>query len=88
MNIFRREFLGRVPASGACKILNEQDIKLIYIPSKSLILGSSEVAVRIKNGYLGYMVDYTIVDFQIQMKVNLNGFEMVESVFYTGTSSF
>lgn len=83
MMFFKTEFLGRELASNDCEILNESAIKLIYIPSKSLLLASSDVPIQIKNDYLGYQVDYTIGDFQIQFKANSNGW-----VFYKGTSSF
>jgi len=88
MRYFKREFLGNLHASLDCKILNEAAIKLIYIPSKSLLLASADVPIQIKNDHLGYQVNYNIVDFEIQFTSNLNGWERVESVFYSGTSSF
>lgn len=88
MRYFKREFLGRDLAAKDCRILNEEALKLIYLPSKNLLLASSDVPIQIKNDHLVYKVAYTIVDFEIQFKPSLNGWQLVESVFYSGTSSF
>lgn len=88
MKYFKREFLGRDLAAKDCRILNEDAIRLVYRPSKMILAATSNVPIQIKNDHLGYQVAYTIVDFEIQFKPSFNGWELVESVFYSGTSSF
>jgi hypothetical protein len=88
LKIFRREFLGNDTASNSCKIINEDDIRLIYIASENVLYASCDSPILIRNNYLGYHVQYQLADFEIKFKQSLNGFRLIESVYYSGTSLF
>jgi len=88
LGIFKSEFLGKTGASTHCKIVNENDISLIYKPSTNTLIAFSEKPLIIKNRYLGYTIQYNLIDFEIEFKTNAQGLRYTEKVFSSGTSFF
>ncbi len=88
MKIFKREFLGKGEAAKDCKILNEDAVQLVYMKSKNTLYAYAEVPIKIQNKYLGYSVNYNIVDFEVKFVDSLSDYPWVENVYYAGTSNF
>tara|TARA_R110002049_G_scaffold112299_3_gene261728 strand:+ start:1361 stop:2392 length:1032 start_codon:yes stop_codon:yes gene_type:complete len=88
LGIFRRQFLGTTPPAVECKILNEDDVRLYYDKEKNILYGYANKPLQIRNKFLGYIVQYHLVDFEVRYHNSLSGFNMVESVFYAGTALF
>ena len=88
LRIFRSEFLGKTMSSKYCRITNEKDISLIYKPSTNTLIAFSDKPLIIKNRYLGYTINYNLVDFEIEFKTSLQGLRYTYKVFSSGTSFF
>jgi len=88
IRIFRSEFLGKTTATNYCKILNEKDLRLIYTPSTKTLTAYADKPISIKNKYLGYTIDYTIVDFEIEFKTSSQGLRYTYKVYSSGMSFF
>ncbi|TXD81201.1 carboxypeptidase-like regulatory domain-containing protein [Subsaximicrobium wynnwilliamsii] len=88
LKYFRREFLGRGEAAEACKILNEDQIQLVYSKSKNTLYAYCDQPVQIKNKHLGYRLNYKIVDFEVRFVDNRSGLIFVQGVYFAGTSNF
>lgn len=66
LKLFRKHFLGMTNAGKSCKILNEDDIYLYYNSNNNKLTASSDSPLVIRNKYLGYEVQFTLIDFYIQ----------------------
>lgn len=65
LNIFRQEFLGTTIPALQCKIKNEKDIRLYYNKAKNTLFAYAEVPIQIQNNYLGYKIEYNLMDFEV-----------------------
>lgn len=88
LRIFKSEFLGKTISSKHCRITNEKDISLIYKPSTNTLIAFSEKPLIIKNRYLGYTINYNLIDFEIEFKTSTQGLRYTQKVFSSGTSFF
>lgn len=88
LRIFRSEFLGKTIDSKKCKILNEEDIILIYSKSKNTLIAYSKGPIIIRNKYLGYEIKYNLVDFEVEFITDKDGFRFSHKVYMAGTSFF
>ncbi|MCB7481405.1 carboxypeptidase-like regulatory domain-containing protein [Christiangramia sediminis] len=88
LKIFKEQFIGMGKTAKNCKILNEDEIILRYSPSKNTLLASSENKLVIENNNLGYKINYTLVDFNVQFKPDENESSSPVSIYYSGTSYF
>ncbi len=88
LRIFKSEFLGKTEASKYCKIINEKDITLIYKASSNTLIAYSEKPIIIKNKYLGYQINYNLMDFEIKFNYDTMGLLHTHKVYYVGTSYF
>ncbi len=86
--IFKREFLGNSKESLQCKIKNEDDIQLVYVPSKNILLAYAEVPLKIINRFLGYEVNYNLQNFRIDFSTGESGLRFSRIVYYEGYSYF
>ncbi|MAZ28591.1 MAG: hypothetical protein CL868_16140 [Cytophagaceae bacterium] len=85
---FKRIFLGANPPARECTILNEDALKLIYIPSKELLTAYAEEPLIIENRFLGYRLRYTLTDFTAQYNTPLGGLQQSGLTYYAGLSFF
>jgi len=83
LNIFRREFLGSTIAGLEAKIKNEDAIRLYYNKERNSLYAFAEVPIQIQNNYLGYIISYTLSDFEVNFG---GGGESLFSSGYTYTS--
>ncbi len=88
LKIFKREFLGRGGEAQSCKILNEDDIELVYRKSTNTLFAYADVPIKVQNKYLGYIVNYNIVEFEVKFTNSLSEFPWVKSVYLAGTTNF
>jgi len=62
---FRKGFLGEDHKDKKIKILNEDDVKLRFIPSTNTLVATSKIPLRVQNKYLGYLIEYDLIDFEV-----------------------
>ncbi|MDR3272980.1 MAG: carboxypeptidase-like regulatory domain-containing protein [Flavobacteriaceae bacterium] len=86
MKVFRRQFLGASKGGKECKILNENDIVLLYNDDNTLT-AYSDVPVEIANPYLGYDIRWEIIEFKVKYKRESLSELMISSVSIIGTAS-
>lgn len=88
LRIFKSEFLGKTAVTKHCKILNEKDIILIYSKSNKTLVAYSKNPILITNKYLGYNIQYDIVDFEVEFITGRKGLEYPHMIHIAGTSFF
>ncbi len=88
LQIFISEFLGKTEASKYCKIINKNDISLVFKASSNTLIAFSEKPIIIKNKYLGYTINYNLIDFEIKFKTSTQGLRYTHKVYSAGTSFF
>ncbi|MBF4983483.1 carboxypeptidase-like regulatory domain-containing protein [Nonlabens mediterrranea] len=100
---FKQYFLGTSPFAADCKILNLDEVKLRFNPVSGLMTARCNEPILVKNKYLGYLVSYDLMDFELQFEKRilkagpgiimpdnvqvLESFHLVEA-FYIGSSFF
>lgn len=88
LDIFRKEFLGKLPGSRKCKIKNEEVLSLSYSPSTETLTAYSHVPLVIINRYLGYKLQYNLQNFLVQYTTGTSGLQITKYVYYEGFSFF
>lgn len=88
MNAFRRHFLGETLAGKSCKILNEDDIQLIYNVNNNTMYASSDNPIIVQNKYLGYTVSYNLQAFYTQYTRKTLSDNYMTRYHISGSSSF
>jgi hypothetical protein len=88
MKIFKKEFLGNNRAARLCVIENEDDIELFYDYDRLTLVASSTKPLRIQNPYLGYKIEFNLVDFYIKFNKVSVKHNHVSSSLFLGTSLF
>lgn len=88
LKAFKREFLGTNWAGKRCNILNEEDIELFYDYGSNRLEARSLKPLLIDNRFLGYMVNFDLVDFYIKFNKRTLKKEFMHSSLFLGTSLF
>ncbi|WP_298420379.1 carboxypeptidase-like regulatory domain-containing protein [uncultured Kordia sp.] len=88
MAIFRREFIGKTVGASECRILNEDDIEVVFNPTTKKLTAYASKPILVKNKYLGYTISYNMEEFEAQLNVSRNGFTTTRSVYVEGTSFY
>jgi hypothetical protein len=88
MDIFKREFIGRSISTTDCRIVNQDDIKLVYNPATQKLNAYASKPIIIKNKYLGYIVSYTMEEFEADLRLTTMGDVLTRSVYVEGTSFY
>lgn len=70
--IFKQNFLGRNDAAEKCEILNPKAVKFRYDKENRKITATANVPIIITNPYLGYRLEYDLVEFFIDYQSNYN----------------
>ena len=86
--IFLKEFLGRSKAGKSCRILNLDDISLRYDYKSNRITAASNAPLKITNPYLGYEIDFNLVECSITFSSRSVKAADVVSNAFTGTTVF
>jgi hypothetical protein len=64
MKLFREQFLGINVAGKNCIIENEEEIYFNYDRKTLTLIAYSDQPLIIINNYLGYKIEYQLIDFQ------------------------
>jgi hypothetical protein len=88
LKAFRQQFLGTTKGGKACKILNEDNIRLMYDTETNTLTASSLTPIVIENNYLGYKILWEIIEFKIQYKKTTLSTTAISSISITGTASY
>ncbi|MBC8757442.1 carboxypeptidase-like regulatory domain-containing protein [Kordia sp. YSTF-M3] len=88
MDIFKREFIGRSVSATACRIVNQDDIELVYNPATQKLNAYASKPLIIKNKYLGYTVSYILEEFEADLRLSTMGDVLVRSVYVEGSSFY
>lgn len=67
---FLKLFLGSNEAAKKCKIENPKDLRFKYDKNTKQLSATSRNPLIITNNYLGYKIEYDLVDFNINFKSN------------------
>ena len=62
---FKRQFLGLSKSGKGCKIENEEDIIISYDREERALKAYSQKPLIIYNNYLGYRVEFSLVNFKV-----------------------
>ncbi|MDL2264948.1 carboxypeptidase-like regulatory domain-containing protein [Parabacteroides sp. OttesenSCG-928-G21] len=88
LKAFRNQFLGTSKAGKSCKILNEEDIKLIYDSRNKVLIASANMPIIVENKYLGYTIHFDLAEFRVQYNNNsLDDMNMLKTSIL-GTTSY
>lgn len=83
--LFKQYFLGSTALANDCEILNLDKVRLRFNPVTALMTAKCSEPIIVKNNYLGYLITYDLVDFELiftkinidtlarQMNIQLNG---------------
>ncbi|MEW5675996.1 carboxypeptidase-like regulatory domain-containing protein [Flavobacterium enshiense] len=86
--VFREQFLGKTKAGKTCKILNENEIDFEYDYKTNTLIASSNVPLEIENLYLGYRIEFEMLDFYVKFyKKSIKSADVMSSLFL-GTTRY
>ncbi|WP_046755759.1 carboxypeptidase-like regulatory domain-containing protein [Kordia jejudonensis] len=88
MEIFRREFIGIGEGATQSKILNEDDIDVVFNPSTKILSAYASKPIVIRNKYLGYSISYNLDEFEAELGVYRNEYRSTKRVYIGGTSFY
>ncbi len=88
LDVFRRFFLGVTAAGKACRILNEEDIELIYDSKNRQLRATCKKPLRIDNKYLGYEIQYELLSFVVAYSRDAMADKWLQYSLYSGHSVF
>lgn len=92
---FRKWFLGEDYKDKKTKILNEEEVKLRFVPSTNTLVASSKVPLSVRNKNLSYLIEYDLMVFELvfrKISFEKDGRKQTHynehSSYYAGTSFF
>lgn len=88
LEIFREQYLGKTKGGKNCVILNEDAIHFTYESKNFKLTAFADEKLKIQNNYLGYLVDFELVDFYVLFLRRSVSSEYVKSSFYAGTTFY
>jgi hypothetical protein len=88
IKVFRQEFLGTTWAGRRCVIVNEDDIDLFYDYNTNRLEATSLKPLQIENRFLGYRVEFDLVDFYVKYNKRTLKRDYIHSSLFLGTSLF
>uniref|UniRef100_UPI00404B04FA carboxypeptidase-like regulatory domain-containing protein n=1 Tax=Flavobacterium sp. TaxID=239 RepID=UPI00404B04FA len=88
LKIFREQFLGNTKSGRNCKILNEDAIQFIYESKDYKLSAFADQKLKVRNDYLGYIVEFELIDFYVYFSKRTVLSEYVLSCFYAGTTFY
>ena len=88
LEIFKREFIGTSVEPHECKIMNLDDIDLVFNPATNKLNAYCEKPIIIKNKHLGYTVSYTMEEFEADLLVTEDDRVLTKSVYVEGSTFY
>ncbi len=88
--IFKRSFLGNDVAAQRSKILNPEVLRFYYNKKTATLFAYAAAPIRIANKYLGYELQYELLEFELSFYTDTVAREWPEEyiTYYSGTSFF
>lgn len=88
--IFKRSFLGNDVAAQRSKILNPEVLRFYYNQKEATLYAYAAAPIRIANKYLGYELQYELLEFELSFYTDTVAREWPEEyiTYYSGTSFF
>lgn len=62
---FKKMFLGDIPESAQCSILNLKDVRLRFNPATGFLTAVSDVPIVVENRHLEYTIIYDLQEFEV-----------------------
>jgi len=90
LKVFRAQFLGTSRGGQGCVIENEDDIVFEHDSKKMILRAYSKRPLTIYNNYLGYKIEFNLVDFQARYLIAGVPvvFQDIVEAYFLGTSSY
>lgn len=88
LKAFKDQFIGINNEKKLCRILNEEDIMLFYNSFSKTLYATAEKPLIIENDYLGYKLQYGLVDFKAEYNDSTLNNDVVKRVSFYGTQYF
>lgn len=88
LRTFRAQFLGNTKSGRKCTILNEDAIQFIYESKDYKLAAFADQKLKIQNDYLGYIVEFELVDFYIYFTKRTVSSEYAMRSFFSGTTFY
>lgn len=88
LTVFRKQFLGQTKAGRNCVILNEDVIQFTYDSRSFKLSAFVEEPLKIQNEFLGYDVNFNLIDFSVIFSKRTLEEAFMRSNFFAGTSFF
>ena len=88
LKVFREQFLGITKAGKSCVISNEDSIDFEYDYETNTLNASANSPLKIKNGYLGYEIEFDLHEFYVHFyKKSIKSQDVIKS-FFLGTTFY
>lgn len=68
LKIFKEQFLGRSEIAQQCRLLNEDQLVIVFDPETALLEVKSDEVLKIENRELGYRINYLLTEFRYEMR--------------------
>lgn len=88
LQVFKKQFLGETKGGRACIILNEAAIQFSYDSKNFVLAAFSDEIIKIENPYLGYEVDFNLMEFSVSYSKRTLSEQFQKANFFSGTSFF
>lgn len=88
LKVFRQYFLGTSQYASFCKIVNEDDIYLYFDTDTNSLTATSRTPLKVINNFLGYEVNFDLVDFEVKFNKRTLDSKNVTSSSFAGTTFF
>ena len=88
LQLFREQFLGSTKAGSNCIIENEEELYFDYDSNNFIFKAYADTPLLITNTYLGYKIQFQLVDFECKFYKNSIQSKDIVNALYAGTSFF
>lgn len=85
---FKFHFLGSSKAAASCKIENEDDLYFSFDVETNTLTATSQNPLRITNKYLGYEINFELIDFEVKFNYRTLNAHNEKSSSFAGTTFF
>lgn len=86
--VFREQFLGRTKGGKNCVILNEEAVQFSYESKNFKLSAFADEKLKIKNNYLGYIIEIDLIDFFVQYNKRTLSNDYLRGSYFAVTSFF
>ncbi|MDQ1088018.1 carboxypeptidase-like regulatory domain-containing protein [Siphonobacter sp. SORGH_AS_1065] len=68
LKLFKEQFLGSSETAQQCRILNENQLVIVFDPQTAFLEVKSDEVLKIENRELGYRINYLLAEFKYDMR--------------------